>query len=380
MSRARNSRGVEGLRVRCFPRRMSENTFLSLLYDPLEARGAELGAYDWFASNFRGADIFHVHWPDAVVMGHSPRRTLAKLAAFLLSVAIYRARGVPIVYHVHNIRSHDGAFPRAEAILWRFFLPRVRLFIHMNADSIAEFSARWPGIPRDRHRILPPPRYPLRAASPADRAAARAELGLPPAGPVFLTFGLLRPYKGIEDLVAAFRALDRPEATLVVAGRPFDPAYGARLAELCAGDPRIRFLPRFLSDEELDRLIDACDIVVMAHRRVNNSGVALRALSGGRRLLAPARGALPELGAMVGEGWITLFDELDAPALASALASEPAARAPDLSALDPEVVSAGLGEIFLALLDPEAEGEAARSRPGPAGPGDPVAQGAGGEG
>ena len=40
MSAGTESRDIGRLRVCCFPHRMAENAFLSLLYEPLEARGA----------------------------------------------------------------------------------------------------------------------------------------------------------------------------------------------------------------------------------------------------------------------------------------------------------------------------------------------------
>lgn len=347
MSAGTESRDIGRLRVCCFPHRMAENAFLSLLYEPLEARGAQLFAYDWFLSNFRRADLFHVHWPDAVVMGTSLGRTMAKFVAFLLTVQIYRLRGIPVIYHVHNIRSHDNSFPRIEAWLWRLFLPRVALFIHMNGQSIVDFVTHWPATTGQRHVVLSPPSY-APAPGALDPESARAQFGLPRTGPILACFGLLRPYKGIENLIAAFANLDRPEATLVIAGRPFDSDYGARLEELCAADPRIRFLPRFLSEAELDQLIRACDFVVMAHQKVNNSGVALLSLSRGRRLLGPRLGALPELRRQLGADWLMLFDRLDPSVLTEALDTPAPAGKPDLSAFDPSVVSSKLGELYLS--------------------------------
>lgn len=334
------------LRICAFPLRMRENAFLSLLYGPLERAGVSLRAYDWFLSSFAPVDVFHVHWPDAVVMGASRFRAFAKFAAFAFSVLAFRARGVPIVHQVHNIDSHDQSHPFLEALLWRMFIPRVSVFIHMNTASLEAFRRRWPAA-TGRHEILFPPCY----ASPPGgagrgRAAIRAELGVGDADFLFLTFGLLRPYKGIEALIDAFLALDRGDSFLVIAGKPLDPAYGAEIERLSGQSDRIRFIPGFLPEERLDALLAAADLVVLAHRKLNNSGVAIKALSSGRRILAPALGAMPELAEIVGPDWVTCFDRIDRDTLARAAALPAATGAPDLSAFEPEAVATRLLEIL----------------------------------
>ena len=126
---------------------------------------------------------------------------------------------------------------------------------------------------------------------------------------------LLRAYNGLEALIEAFEKLTDEEGgkaasgELLIAGRPFDQAYGNELERLVKGNPRIKLIKRFVTDAELNELLYACDTVVMAHKKVNNSGIALMALSANRKLIAPELGALPELARIVGPQWVTLFGE-----------------------------------------------------------------------
>ena len=69
------------------------------------------------------------------------------------------------------------------------------------------------------------------------------ELGAP-AGPVVLCFGLLRPYKGIEVLLDAWRSLPelRGEGELWIVGRPrmaIEPLVAARPAGVRGGPVRL---------------------------------------------------------------------------------------------------------------------------------------------
>src|SRR6185437_13426698 len=90
-----------------------------------------------------------------------------------------------------------------------------------------------------------------------------AEKPLPPElegaeGPVILCFGLLRPYKGIENLIEACSGLRGAELWIV--GKPrMEVAPLRELAARAAG--RVRFLSRFVDDAEIPAIFRRADIV-----------------------------------------------------------------------------------------------------------------------
>jgi glycosyltransferase involved in cell wall biosynthesis len=91
-----------------------------------------------------------------------------------------------------------------------------------------------------------------------------------------LFFGLIRRYKGVEDLVRAFSNLPRSEVEgleLVVAGETWE--GWTMPAELIAASPhsdRIRFINRYIADEEVRELFATCDALVLPYRRASSSG------------------------------------------------------------------------------------------------------------
>lgn len=111
-------------------------------------------------------------------------------------------------------------------------------------------------------------------------------------GPVILFFGLLRPYKGIDTLLDAFRRVDGAE--LWVVGNPrmeLEPLR--RLAAEAPG--RVRFLTRFIEDAEIPALMRRTDIVVLPYRDAEHSGVLYAALAFGKPLVLSAVGGFPEV-------------------------------------------------------------------------------------
>jgi glycosyltransferase involved in cell wall biosynthesis len=138
----------------------------------------------------------------------------------------------------------------------------------------------------------------------APRAALPPELsaGGPPelsAGgsdgrPVVLFAGLLRPYKGLDTLLAAWAGV--PGAELWIAGRPM-----MDLAPLRAlGGEGVRWVPRFVSDGELAALLQRADVVVLPYartQRFDQSGVLATALAFGKAVVVSDIGGFSEIAA-----------------------------------------------------------------------------------
>lgn len=144
------------------------------------------------------------------------------------------------------------------------------------------------------------------------------EKPLPPelegaAGPVILFFGLLRPYKGVDTLLQAFRHVKGAE--LWIAGNPrmeVEPLHA--LAARAPG--RVRFLTRFVPDAEIPAIMRRADLVVLPYRDAEHSGVLYAALAFGKPIVLSAVGGFPEV-AEQGAG--RLVPPEDPVALAAAL-------------------------------------------------------------
>jgi glycosyltransferase involved in cell wall biosynthesis len=131
--------------------------------------------------------------------------------------------------------------------------------------------------------------------------------------PVVLFFGLIRPYKGLDVLLEAWREA-RPDAELWVVGMP-------RMDASFIHGPDVRTALRFVSGPELAGAFEAADLVVLPYREIDQSGVLFTALAFGKPLLLSAVGGFPEIDGA------ELVPPGDAPALANALAALLADRA-----------------------------------------------------
>jgi glycosyltransferase involved in cell wall biosynthesis len=113
-------------------------------------------------------------------------------------------------------------------------------------------------------------------------------------GPVVLFFGLLRPYKGLDTLLEAFRQVK--EAELWIVGNPRMDVEPLR--RLAAELPeRVRLVTRFVEDAEIPAIFRRADIVVLPYRDVEHSGVLYTGLAFGKPLVLSSIGGFPEVAA-----------------------------------------------------------------------------------
>ena len=142
--------------------------------------------------------------------------------------------------------------------------------------------------------------------------------------PVILFFGLLRPYKGLDTLLRAFRQIEGAELWIVGNPRMEIEPLG-RLAAEAPG--RVRALTRFVEDAEVPAIFRRADVVVLPYRDAEHSGVLYTALAFGKPLVLSAVGGFPEVAE---QGAARLVPPEDPPALAATLAElvrDDAARA-----------------------------------------------------
>ncbi|HLH13441.1 MAG TPA: glycosyltransferase family 4 protein, partial [Solirubrobacteraceae bacterium] len=149
----------------------------------------------------------------------------------------------------------------------------------------------------------------------AHLASARANGAEPPPPfetdlPVVLCFGLMRPYKGIDLLLQAWRGVEGAELWIAGAPRMDISALTA------AAPPGVRFVPRFVGDDELPAYFRRADLVVLPYREIDQSGVLFTALAFGKPLLLSDVGGFPEVAAT---GAARVFPVGDAAALHDSL-------------------------------------------------------------
>lgn len=232
--------------------------------------------------------------PDGVVLGlvHSPF-----LVVFFK--ALKRA-GIPMVQICHEIEERDrarGTWDRLVAYPLLAACYRTFSTVVFLASSIeTDFRARYgDDIPTLKMPHGPQLIFPTAAVGAADLSG---KYGVKPGERVVLFFGLLRPSKGVSDLVDAFaRVQNRSGLRLVIAGYPtknFDTrALRAQIERLGISNQVSLFLD-YVPNEEVAPLLEMGDVVIFPYRNATASGAASAAQSLGRPIVATSVGGFPE--------------------------------------------------------------------------------------
>jgi glycosyltransferase involved in cell wall biosynthesis len=255
----------------------------------------------------RAADVVHFQW----------------LAVQHLDSWLLPRRRSPGVYHPLVLTAHD-ILPR-EARPGQRAAQR-RLYEHFDAIVVHSEHGRRRltdelGVAPERVHVIPHGVFEHLAADvdadravvaggAADGAASGSSAPFATDRPVVLCFGLMRPYKGIDLLLEAWRGIEGAE--LWIAGAPRMDITALR----ANAPPGVRFVPRFIGDDELPAYFRRADLVVLPYREIDQSGVLFTALAFGKPLLLSDVGGFPEIAAT---GAARTFPAGDAAALHNGL-------------------------------------------------------------
>ena len=199
---------------------------------------------------------------------------------------------------------HEVVDPFEESILpirlysrlaGRLLIRRANSYV-AHSDSDKKLLSEKYGLNSDRIQVIPHGLYDQYKA--VDRESARKSLGLDLGDNVIMSFGLIRPYKGIPYLIKAFGELPAPIAAsskLLLVGEIWEDRDSVvnAINESPYKD-RIVLLDRYVSDDEVAKYFSAADIVVLPYLRASQSGVAHIAMTFGKPIVVSRVGGLEE--------------------------------------------------------------------------------------
>jgi glycosyltransferase involved in cell wall biosynthesis len=248
----------------------------------VKAFGYPLGLWrTWRLLRRQPAGALHVQW------------ALLPLLDGLLARAL-RSRGWRVVYTVHDPLPGPDR-PLAARHQRRLLSQLDACVVHTPALE-RSLVASYPEL-AGRVRVIPHGGALEPLPTETDRTDARLRLGLAPSGPLLLLFGMLKPYKGLEDLLLAMPAvLARfPRCRLLVAGEPLMPMAPIHQQLERLGLHRAVILrPAFVPQEQVGAYFTAADLVLAPYREIAASGVVVTAQGHARAVVVTRVGGLPE--------------------------------------------------------------------------------------
>jgi D-inositol-3-phosphate glycosyltransferase len=211
-----------------------------------------------------------------------------------LLMMYYKLCGKKISLTAHNV--NQAKRDQKDSLLNRLTLKiQYRLtdhiFVHtrrMKDELCEEFGVAESAVTVIRHPVNDA--FPDTDLTPSQ---AKEQLGLAADEKAVLFLGRLRPYKGIEHLLAAFEQLVSAESgyRLIIAGAPNkgNEDYVDQIREMVSKDfresqiiTRIKFIP----DEEMELYLKAADVMVLPYKDIFQSGILFLSYSFGLPVVA----------------------------------------------------------------------------------------------
>ena len=243
-----------------------------------------------------------------------------------------RRKGIRVVSVLDNVIPHETHF--WDKWLIRYFVRSIDRFVAMS-DSVRQDCLRF--LPASRTNDVALTLHPLydNFGEPVGKIQARKELCLPQDRTIFLFFGFIRDYKGLDLLMRAYARLmhhpsgiGHPHPLLVVAGEFYNNAQQYSDLEKELGlEGKIIWHTEFIPDDRVRYYFSAADLIVQPYKSATQSGVTQIAYHFEKPMLVTDVGGLAEIVPDGRVGYVCKVDENDiADALGRFAAMDPVAR------------------------------------------------------
>lgn len=262
--------------------------------------------------------IFHLHWPEPIFAGtHSPDQFDHRATVFLSWIKRFKGLGGKFLLTMHNAAPHSAK----DLSAWMEFLPKLCSYadrIHIHTVEAVEAIQRLYSLDKEKCFVVPHGNYIDSYRNSLTTEDCRIMLGVKPFSTVFGFVGQVRPYKGLDMLVAAFNHLSElhPDVDLVLAGKPVHPLPNGFLKNSLGKREDIHVFEGYIPDDDIQKYLNSLDVIVLPYSNILTSGSVMLAASFGLPVILPR---LETLRDVIGHGFTIDYDPVSPTGLLEAM-------------------------------------------------------------
>ena len=276
----------------------STDPYPALLVHALEQEGISLKLVDslsraWLKANQGKIDIIHFQWMISLYKSTNMLKECKNVLAFIYFLSLMKRYKYKIVWTVHNIIPHEGRV-FSHYYIGNFFLTRYADALIVHSEDTKKEIKKYYGRTKEIF-VIPVTNYQDHNSKydyTYSKKKAREELGLPQDKFIYLYFGYVRKYKGVDIAIRAFQRAQPNNSLFIIAGGYWTNKDKESTEALISGDPHILSFPQELPAEKLYQYIIASDVIVLPYRRVTSSGAMVLALTFGKPIIGMRKGVL----------------------------------------------------------------------------------------
>jgi glycosyltransferase involved in cell wall biosynthesis len=224
------------------------------------------------AFNIHQPDIVYYDWIQSFVLGKTLLITLIKCVCFFLEIQyIVHIRKKPVFHTLHNMHNHAKRWLWIERQIYTYFLnkcSRIRVYSQTTKNKIIKTF----GVQPQKIYIIEDVPFHLYYPNNTTRQESRIRLGFTAHQYVYLFQGMIKPYKGIDDLITAFQEIKSTNDVLIIAGPTDNAAYVAHLRSLINRQAEnIHLINEYIAIEDIQFYFNAANAVVLPFKNIEHS-------------------------------------------------------------------------------------------------------------
>lgn len=238
--------------------------------------------------------LLHYHW-----LEFQDGKSLLGMPYKILCIALFKLFGGKLIWTVHNKSPHDKKFLDLHVALHKWMAKRADI-IHVHSETARSIISDFLDVTKEKIVVLAHPVFP--AEIMPKEIAQKQFLKIYGNGrstlldPVFLIFGGISSYKGIEEIVTILCSKEEP-FTLIIAGylKKGQDSVHKFISSKTSTDFRVLYKPIFIPEEHYPMLLNSVDICVFNYDDILTSGGVAMAQSYKKTIIATNKGGLKEL-------------------------------------------------------------------------------------
>ena len=268
------------------------------------------------------ANVIHIHWLEYLYRYriHKLYLIFALIVPCLLLICKYMFR-YKLIVTLHNIKPHEPVL--LDKSMFRIVLNLCNRIVVHNNFSTEQVLAIYGGNLKSKLAFIPHGNFISYYPNEISRNEARIRLGLRDDDFVLLFFGALRPYKGIELLLDAFKMVSRHKKNIVllIAGAVSKkPAiiyhYGDLIRSEVQKLENCFLKAEHIPDDEVQVYLKAANVGVLPYKEITTPGTMFLFMSFKKPMIVPDIPAIRETGS---EDFCFFFKRDNAKSLSEAI-------------------------------------------------------------
>jgi len=181
-------------------------------------------------------------------------------------------QGIPTTLTIHDFRTHIGEQSSIIESLQKKMI-KLSTHVHFLSHHVKSQAEKELG-PQDKFSVTPHPSL----------SVNQKQILPHNPRPSLLFLGRVVSYKGVDLLLSAIEGLDIEKLTIA----------GQQVNDIKTNDKKTQIINKYLSDDEVEKLLASHHILVLPYREASQSGVIMHGLSAGVPMVITKVGGLPE--------------------------------------------------------------------------------------